>query len=213
MIDTLVTEPKSLKITCMGRPNRLLKITGPIKRVQLENSCTGHADSFILPAYFEGHSQINNNMQPNIDLINSSLNASTFQIWQNLNASNPVARKLTLTKLDPMKRYNVSNVNSALRAYHPNLPEDNEWGLTDWSLYILLPAVLGIITFSIMIVIFVQCKLYQNCYKVYQKNTQNDKPAKGPFELVEFEPMVNCSGSVMSKIPKCDRMSVHVDSL
>ena len=70
----LVTEPENLKITCIGRPNRLLKITGPIKMVQLEKSCTGYADSFILPAYFEGHSQINNNMGPNIDLINTSLN-------------------------------------------------------------------------------------------------------------------------------------------
>ena len=128
----LVTEPENhLKITCIGRPNRLLKITGSIKMVQLEKSCTGYADSFILPAYFEGHSQINNNMGPNIDLINTSLNASQFQIWQNLNASNPVARKFTLTKLDPMKRYYVSNVNSALRAYQPNLQEDNEWDLTD----------------------------------------------------------------------------------
>ena len=127
--------------------------------VQLEKSCTGYADSFILPAYFEVHSQINNNMGPNIDLINTSLNASQFQIWQNLNAYNPVARKLTLTKLDPMKRYYVSNVNLALRAYQPKLPEDNEWDLTDWSLYMVLPAVLGMITFSFIIFIFVKCKL------------------------------------------------------
>ena len=50
--------------------------------VQLEKSCTGYADSFILPAYFEGHSQMNSNMGPNIELINTSLNASQFQIWQ-----------------------------------------------------------------------------------------------------------------------------------
>ena len=152
-------------------------------------------------------------MGPSIDLINTSLNSSQFQIWQNLNASNPIARKFTLTKLDPMKRYYVSNVNSALRAYQPNLPEDNEWNLTDWSLYIVLPAVLGIITFSIIIVIFVKCKLYQIFCQVDQKYTQNDKPAKDPYELVELKPIVNCSGSVMPKIPKCDRMSVHVDSL
>ena len=73
----LVTEPKNLKITCIGRPD---KITGPIKMVKLEKSCTGYADFFILPAYFEGHSQINN-MGPNTDPINTPLNASQFQIW------------------------------------------------------------------------------------------------------------------------------------
>ena len=77
----------------------------------------------------------------------------------------------------------------------------------------VLPAVLGMITFSIIIFIFVKCKLYQNFCQTDQKNTQNDKLAKGPYELVELKPMVNCSRSVMPKIPKCDRMSVHVDSL
>ena len=56
-----------------------------------------------------------------------------------------------------MKRYYVSNVNSALRAYQPDLPEDNEWDLTDSSLYMVLPAVLGMITFSIIIFYF--CKM------------------------------------------------------
>ena len=58
----------------------MLKINGAIKLIQLEKYCAGYADTFILPAYFEGHSQIENNMDPNIELINTSLNASQFQI-------------------------------------------------------------------------------------------------------------------------------------
>ena len=117
----------------------MLKIDGPIKLIQLEKSCTGYADTFILPAYFEGHSQIENNMGPNIELINTSFNASQFQIWQNLNLSNPTARKFNLHKPEGMKKYNIANVNSALQEYTPDLPEDSEWGITDWTLYIILP--------------------------------------------------------------------------
>ena len=62
----LVTKPENLKITCLNKPNKLLKINGPIKLIQLEKSCTDYADTFILPAYFEVHSQIENNMHPNV---------------------------------------------------------------------------------------------------------------------------------------------------
>ena len=113
----LVTKPENLKITCIDKPNKLLKINGPIKLIQLEKSCTGYADTFILPAYFEGHSQIENNMGPNIEPINTSFNASQFQIWQNLNLSNPTARKFNLHKLEGMKKYYIANVHSALQEY------------------------------------------------------------------------------------------------
>ena len=104
----------------------MLKINGPIKLIQLEKSCTGYADTFILPAYFEGHSQIENNMGPDTELINTSLNAFQFQIWQNLNLSNPTANKFNLHKLECMKQYYIANVNSVLQEYNPDLPEDSE---------------------------------------------------------------------------------------
>ena len=77
----LVIKPENLKITCLDKPNKLFKINGPIKLIQLEKSCIGYADTFILPAYFESHSQMENNMGPNIELINTSLNTSQFKIW------------------------------------------------------------------------------------------------------------------------------------
>ena len=131
----LVTKLENLKITCLDKLNKLLKISGPIKLIQLEKSCTVYADTFILAACFEGCSQMENNMGPNIELINTSLNASQFQIWQNLNLSHPTARKFNLRKLENMKKYYIPNVNSALQEYTPDLPEDSEWGITDWTLY------------------------------------------------------------------------------
>ena len=41
-------------------------------------------------------------MGPNIEQINTSINVSQFQIWQNLNLSNPTARKFNLHKLEDM---------------------------------------------------------------------------------------------------------------
>ena len=56
-----------------------------------------------------------NNMGHNIELINTSLNAFQFQIWQNLNLSHPTTRKFNLHKLANMKKYYIANVNSALQ--------------------------------------------------------------------------------------------------
>ena len=134
----------------------MLKINGPIKLIQLEKSCTGYADTFILPAYFEGHSQMENNMGPSIELINTSLNAFQFQIWQNLNLSHPTARKFNLHKLENMKKYYIVNVNSALQEYTPDLPEDIEWGITDWTLYIILPVGGGFVTLIITFIVYIK---------------------------------------------------------
>ena len=202
----LVAKPENLKITCLDKPNKLLKINGSIKLIQLEQSCTGYADTFILPAYFEGHSQIANNMGPNIELINISLNASQFQIWQNLNLSNPTATKFNLHKLESMKKYYIANANSALQEYTPDLPEDSEWGMTDWTLYVILPVGGGFVTLIITFLVFIKCR---PCKKVAKQNHQN-KSHHAKHEIIELKPY---SRPMLPKIPKCDRISVHVDSL
>ena len=210
----LVTQPENLKITCLDQPNKLLKITGPIKMVQLEKSCTGYADSFILPAYFEGHSQMTSNMGPNIELINTSLHASQFQIWQNLNLSLSADRKFNLHKLEPMKKYYVANFKSALQEYTPNLPEDSEWGLTDWTVYIILPVGGGITTLILTLLVYFKCK---SCTKIARENHKNTilhvKSGRGPQEHIDLKPIVPYSRPILPKIPKCERISVHVDPL
>ena len=202
----LVTKPENLKITCIDKPNKLLKINGPIKLIQLEKSCTGYADTFILPAYFEGHSQIENNMGPNIEPINTSFNASQFQIWQNLNLSNPTARKFHLHKLEGMKKYYIANVHSALQEYTPDLPENSEWGITDWTLYIILPVGGGFVTLIIAFLVFIKCR---PCAKVAKQNHQN-KSHHAKHEIIELKPY---SRPMLTNIAKCDRISVHMDSL
>ena len=194
----LVTQPENLKITCLDQPNKLLKITGPIKMVQLEKSCTGYADSFILPAYFEGHSQMTSNMSPNIELINTSLNASQFQIWQNLNLSLSADRKFNLHKLEPMKKYYVTNFKSALQEYTPNLPEDSEWGLTDWTVYIILPVGGGITTLIPALLVYFKCR---SCTKIARENHKNTilhvKSGRGPPEHIDLKPIVPYSRPIL----------------
>ena len=143
-------------------------------------------------------------MGPNTELINTSLNASQFQIWQNL--SNPTAKTFNLHKLEGRKKYYIVNVNSVLQENILDLPEDNEWGITDWTLYIILPVGGGFVTLIIAFLVFIKCR---SCAKVDKQNHQN-KSHHAKHEIIELKPY---SRPMLSKIPKCDRISVHVDSL
>ena len=62
----------------------------------------------------------NSRCDTNIELINTSHNASQFKIWQNLNLSNPTVKKFNLHKLEGMKKYYIANVNSVLQEYIPD---------------------------------------------------------------------------------------------
>ena len=57
-----------------------------------------------------------------------------------------------------MKKYCIANVHSALQEYTPDLPEDSEWGITDWTLYIILPVGGGFVTLIIAFLVFSKCR-------------------------------------------------------
>ena len=108
-------------------------------------------------------------LTPYIKLINTSLSASQFQIWQNLNLSHPTASNFNLHKLENMKKYYIANVNSALQEYTPDLPEDSEWGINDWTLYIILPVGGGSVTLIITCIVYIKCR---SCAKVSKHATK-----------------------------------------
>ena len=69
-----------------------------------------------------------------------------------------------------MKKYYVANFKSALQEYTPNLPEDSELGLTDWTVYIILPVGGGITTLILALLVYFKCKsCKKNCKGKSQK--------------------------------------------
>ena len=106
-----------------------------------------------------------------------------------------------------MKKYYIANVNSALQEYTPNLPEDSEWGIADWTLCIILPVGGGFVILIIAFLVFIKRK---SCAKVAKKNNHQNKSYHAKHEIIKLKPY---SRPMLPKIPKCDRISVHVDSL
>ena len=84
----------------------------------------------------------------------------------------------------------------------------------NWTVYIILPVGGGITTLILARLVYFKCK---SCTKIARENHKNTilhvKSGRGPPEHIDLKPIVPYSRPILPKIPKCERISVHVDPL